>query len=160
MAEFTSQADMFNLTFMDKSYELSSVQVWLPVITAANFDDVIDHTTGLLSIEAGIRLVSLCNPYSRSFMVGHTFHNMGTPASNWAQREIGLQVGWYDTVTGKKGHMTIPGADRNTLAGDGDNVNYNHASWTALKLALETYAVSADGNPISINYGHFIGRRS
>lgn len=157
MAEYVDPKSMLSITFQDASSEFSNVSVYTEQVTALNFAAQVLLQAAII---AAMRNVTLCNPYTSNLQTAWTKYNMGVPASPWAQRELGLQVGLIDTVNQKKSHITIPGVDWNTLHGDGDWVNYNHASWTALKAAIEAGAVSQDGNPVEVVYGRLVGRRS
>jgi hypothetical protein len=157
MATTYDDYSAISISFLDHSNEVSNVNLYIPPVTAANFDA--SETAAALLVGA-IRAVTLCNPISRSIMVPAAHFNLGVPTSNWAQRELGLQIGMVDNVNGRKSHFTIPGVDWNSLAGDGDFVNYTNLLWIALKEAVEAEVKSYNGNSVTVVYGKLIGRRS
>lgn len=157
MAEYDDPVSYLGITFRDHSDELSRVSVHMDQITALNFVALSAEKDALIT---AMRALTLCNPESSALTVAAKDYNMGTPASKWAQRELALEVAFVDTVNGKVSRISIPGVDWNNLAGNGDWVDYNNILWTAFKTAFELTARSMYGNPVSIRYGRFIGRRS
>lgn len=157
MAEYDLPADELTIAFQDYSDEKSYTGVYIAPITADNYDATMVATGVLI---AAMRNLTLCNPDHMAIRVAGKFFNMGRPTSKWAQRENSLLVSYADNVTGQKGRVSIPGVDWNALAGEGDFVDYQNLQWIAFKTAFEAVARSADGNPVTIQYAKYVGRRS
>lgn len=157
MPEYADPVSHLGITFEDNSREYSNISINLTDLTAINFVAVMAEKELLI---AAIRNVTLCNPWASSVSVEGKVYNMGVPASEWAQRELGLQVGYHDVVNGRKGHITIPGVDWASLKGLGDEVDYTNIQWLSLAAAMNLTAKSRDGNDILVDYGRLVGRRS
>lgn len=158
MAPYVVPTAHVTVGFIDHSNEASACG--FDVATFEGETDVDARITGIELVITAIRALTLCNPGNMGILAYSKNYNMGVPTAKWAQREHALQVGYHDTVTGSKYRMSIPGVDWDALAGDGDWVDYNNLLWTAFKVAFEAGAKSSQGNPIVIDYGRFVGRRS
>ena len=153
----------YNITFVDRSKELSSVGVRLPAITAANHNTILDSVGNKLpaGLSAAIKACSLCEPYMESVALPGTTYAWNIPTSPYAQRELALRVSFQDTVNNSKGSFTIPGADWATLGQPNtDEVLQTAQEWIDLVTAVEAECVSMDGNPIAVISGRLVGRAS
>lgn len=150
-----------HLTFLDESGEKSSVDYYVPALTALNIaarlDDANPQTAGSTSIL--LSGLSLCTCIAESLSGADNKFAQTPPGNTWAQREIGLMVTYTDTVTGKLYRLTIPGPDWANIGLSGsDAVDPADAEWTAFVAKFEAEAVSPDGNPVTISAGHLVGR--
>lgn len=149
------------LVFLDYSGETSRVDVPVTLVTAGNFA----ATAGQLdvatptSLAAIIAAVSLCTPIQSDLMAVKNVYTSTAPASQFAQRELGLLIEYQDNVTTGKYRITIPGPDWATIGLQGtDLVNTDAADWVTLRTALQTVAVSPLGNAITVLSGRLVGR--
>lgn len=152
----------YNITFLDHSAELSTTSVCLKPITAATFDDVIDPTDKWpAALKLAITACSFCNDIKHQVTLDPQVTARVTPNDERAQREQVLVVSYQDLATHDMYTMSIPGPNRGAIGREGDDkVNPASVLWLALVLALETHAVSPDGNPIKVIGGRFAGRAS
>lgn len=149
--------------FIDHSREKSSTALFLPTITAANFDAVTGNTIAenVGALRLAIAAITLCNFTNTRVVAVEYPENDVTPADPYAQRETGLRVFMTDTVTGEKSHMTIPGPNLTLLAQVGtDEVDPSAATWLTLVGAIEAEARSKDGNVLEVTSGRIVGRNS
>lgn len=147
--------------FLDKSLEKSSCDIYIPALTAVNIAASLDKVNPTTAGELGILLqgLSLCTCIGESVSAAENKFAQTTPGDNYAQREMGLLVTYSDTVTGKSYRMTIPGPDWGNISANGtDLVDGVDAEWTAFKAAFEAFAVSPDGNAVTISGGRLVGR--
>lgn len=153
-----------NFTLVDNSNELTNTKIYLPQITAANHDTVTgDASSGqnVYELRQAINGVIIGNHVRRT--IAHSvIPDLGTiPASAFAQREIALRVSYQDNVTSKKYELTFGTADLAALATQGtDVVDITSGAAATLVSALENYAVSPDGNDITVLTMSIVGRRS
>lgn len=150
-----------HLTFLDESGEKSSVDYYIPALTAGNIaaslDEANPSTAG--STSATLSSLSACTYIAESVSAGDNKFAQTPPGNVMAQREIGLLVTYSDSVTGKAYRITIPGADWANIGLSGsDTVDPANASWVAFKAAFEGHAVSPDGNAVTISGGRLVGR--
>lgn len=148
------------LTYNDHSNEKSTLSIHFPELAGGgtNFDAVV---TAMDAVEAAIDAVTLCDNSKKAM---YQLRSIGedTPASPWAQREMGVRVFFVDDVNGEKGHFTIPGPDLDNLAvvSGTDVLDITGTLEAALVSALEANAESRDGNSITVQRLVVIGRRS
>jgi len=112
------------------------------------------------AVKAALAAVSLCNFTTSKVTIGKDEDTPLTPASPYAQREIGLWVQWVDTVNQNLGTTVIPGPDLTLLAQtatDEVDITANVAA-LALSAVLEANCASRDGNPIQITRMRIVGR--
>lgn len=148
------------LTYNDRSNEKSTLSIHFPQIVAGgtNFDAVI---SAMEAVEATIDAITLCDNAKQAL---YDIRSVGedTPASPWAQRELGVRVFFVDDVNGEKGHFTIPGPDLASLdvQDSSDKLSLSGTLEAALVTALEANALSRDGNSITVQRMVIVGRRS
>lgn len=150
------------LTFLDSQNSLSKVTVPLLSVNSENFDSVIAQAAfGVAGTLAKlISTISIGTPVSAEVQLPAAKAAHTPPTNKYAQRELGLQIAYSDTVTGNKYHVTIPAPDWETVGLVGSNrVNTAAPAWTALVASMETNMVSPAGNPIEVSGGKLIGRK-
>jgi endoglucanase Acf2 len=156
MADYVSPISVFSIQFQDHSKEYSNVSIFLEDVTALNMAALNVELQALL---ATIENIILCEPASSGLSVLTTLYDDGVPVSPWAQREIALQVGYHDTTTMKKYHITLPGINWEAIGGQGDEVDYADLGWVAFATAFNLTARSPAGNAVLVDYGRLVGRR-
>jgi hypothetical protein len=150
------------LTFLDSQNSLSKVTVPLVSLSSENFDSVVAQAAFAVAgtLAKLIASVSIGVPVSSEISIPANKAAHTPPTNKYAQRELGLQVAYSDTVTGKKYHVTIPAPDWDTIGTVGTNrVNTASAAWLALVAGMEAQMVSEVGNPIEVSGGKLIGRK-
>lgn len=148
------------LSFRDYSREISTVSMSWPEPAAggADYDAITD--TAVTAVKAAIADVTLGQLSSEGVVVQES-KEVADAGSALAQREIGLRVFYSDTTTEKKYHWTFPCADLATLAQLGtDRVDPAGTEAAALITALETYALTPDGNAVNVSDLFIVGRNS
>lgn len=158
MAERVEPVSSVYFGFLDHSNESSGFRVNLAPMDAET--DMAARIVGINALQAAVSALTLCNSLSVQVEAYMKLWTDGVPASKWAQREMALQVGYHDLVTGYKMRISIPGIDWDTFAGDGDWIDYNNILWLAFKTAFELAVKSPAGNAVMIDYAKFVGRRS
>lgn len=150
-----------HLTFLDDSLEKSSIDYYVPALTAVNFAASLDENTHSTagSIAALFASLSLCTPIADSLSAMDAKYAQTPPGSDFAQREIGLMLTYTDTVTGKSYRITVPGPDWTNIRSAGtDMADMTSVKMAAFKTAFEEHVVSPDGNAVSLVSGRLVGR--
>lgn len=159
-------AAKLNFGVIDFSREKSTFGLYVPEVTAANIEDTInDESIGGLAFDLRtvIAAVTIGNFTGMSLTIPVRAENDLAPEVATAQRELGLRILYLDTVTGDKYHVTIPCPKVNDVTFwvmGTDKVNPENVQWLALTAAIEANCVSKDGNPIEVQDGYLVGRRS
>ena len=148
--------------YRDHSQELSNVALFFDNMDAggANYDTVV---ASISAVEAEIDTISLCDQAGYGYRDSIGGDAGTTPASNLAQREIGLRVFLVDDTTGEKSHFTIPGPDlaNLTIPAGGDLVTLADASIMAdLVTAIEANCQSVKGNDVTVSKAVIVGRNN
>lgn len=154
-------AGTFTRTLLDRSAERSTVQINIPVLTGANISDFdwSVNTTLLGALAAALDAITMCNPVRGQVALAPVEDDYVKPANAFAQREIKLLVEYQDEVTKKRYHLAIPGPDWENIEGsDGNYINPLAAKWVAFKAAMEAFALSPDGNAVTVITGRLVGR--
>jgi len=150
------------LTYLDSQNSLSKVTIPLLSLSSENFDSVIAQAAFAVAgtLAKLISTLSIGVPVSSEISIPANRAAATPPTNKYAQRELGLQVSYADTVTGKKYHMTVPAPDWDTIGIVGSNrVNTSAPAWTAFVTSFEANAVSEAGNPVAVSGGKLIGRK-
>jgi hypothetical protein len=150
------------LTFLDSQNSTSKVTIPLLSLSSTNFDSVVAQAAfGVAGTLAKlIATMSIGTPISSEISLPAAKGAKTLPTNKYSQRELGLQIGYSDTVTGKNYRMTIPAPDWDTIGIVGSNkVNTASAPWVALVASMESNMVSELGNPIAVTGGKLIGRK-
>jgi hypothetical protein len=148
---------------IDNSGESSKVKFYLPLITAANYDDQTGNGIGeaVGELRLAVAAASLMN-FTRHTVVSDVYDDVGTlPSDANAQREQKLLITYIgDGGTSKKYRLEIPGADRTLFAQTGTDVvdHTSNVNAIALKAVIETYAVTPEGFPALIQAMRLVGR--
>jgi hypothetical protein len=150
----------FSMTFLDRSRENSNVSLNIPSVTVSNINTIL--TNGVpVALSDAISEMSLCTKIVEAVTLPALRYDAITPASPYAQREIGVRVSYQDTVTLSKYGVTIPGADLATLGQpDTDLIAMDNAVFSAFVTAFEAAVVSPAGNAVTVLSGRIVGRAS
>lgn len=147
-------------SFRDWSKENSNMALEMDV--PADGAEFVAQETLIDAVAVGLKALSLCNlSYYGSRYVQND--QLGEPASEYAQREIGMRCFWRETSGDdpKKGNFTIPGPDLSIVASNNsDDVDLSITAVAALVTAVEaawngTLAVNRE-----IYAAKIVGRRS
>jgi hypothetical protein len=147
-------------SFQDWSQEKSNVSVEMDV--PADGTAFVTQEALIDAMAVAMKALSLCNlNYYGSRYVQND--QLGEPASEYAQRELGLRLFWRETSGDDpaKGNVTIPGPDLSICAtNNSDEVDLSITEVAALVAALEaawngTLAVNRE-----IYRARIVGRRS
>ena len=143
----------------DYSDEYSSTTLNIPDVTAANFDATITSINGINTAIDALTLVNITR-VDLALETGLAGADI-RPSNPFAQREIGLRFFYQDTVNGQKYNFTVPCADLSLVAQAGtDDVDLTLSIVAPVVTSIEALIVSPDGNPIVINRGQVVGRKS
>lgn len=150
------------ISMIDNSGETSTFRLYLPEITAANFDQVTGDdavTDAYGRIHAAIATVSKCN-FVKETIIGKEYRDLPVvPGDKEAQRELKALWHYVDTVNFRHGSFEVPGPDLNLLAEQGSNrIDLEEVTAAAFKAVIEGNCVSPDGNPIQITRAEIVGR--
>lgn len=150
-----------SITYIDKSSEKSTLQMYGVLLTAANFDA---QRTLWATLLAKIDILALGNK-TRSVYGIESIYVETIPSSNLAQRENKLLVLYQDVTTGQKLTMTIPTIDLEALSfltGAGDNVAIDTPTAVdEFVTAMNAFARNPATGNITAVYGlKFVGRNS
>lgn len=151
-------------SMIDNSGEIGSSRIYLPDITSANYDAIVDDTVlGRVGrIRIAIAAISTMNEVRRTITAAE-FNSAGSiPADKYAQRERKLLVRYVDTVNNKRATVTIPSPDNDQLSQTGtDKVDFvNNVVAATFVTAFELDAVSMDGNPVTVVGMEIVGRNN
>lgn len=151
-----------NFSYRDRGNEIGTLSLHFDNIDAggANFDAVVASIT---AVEVDIIAITLCTTAGYAFADDVGTDAAVLPASNFAQREVGLRVFLVDDVNAKRSHFTIPGPDLAalTILEGSDLVDLADASVMAdLVATVESDVQSVDGNAVSVERAAIVGRRN
>lgn len=149
------------LTYLDRSAEKSTMQVYGTLLTALNFAA---QATLWEAFYDAVDALTLGTSVRRHYEIEQTFAE-AIPVSNLAQRENKLLVMYRDATNGQKFTVTVPTIDLSKLTfltGAGDNVSLTTgAEVIAFVTAFEDFVI----NPVTTNATviaslKFVGRNS
>lgn len=140
----------------DKSGEPTSFKIHLLDIDGTNFEA---HAGAILN--DGIALVEGLSllEWKDVDLVSEVHTGSGqNPTNPYAQRELKARFDFVDPQ-GRKGSLSVPAPDMDDVAQPGtDAINLADAEVAAYVNALEIWAVSRFGEPISVVGGEIVGR--
>jgi hypothetical protein len=145
-------------SYADYSGERSSVSFWLAEMTAATHDAVVASQT---AINAALEDVSRGQQREQTLVHSKVRISNMNASDTEADREAKLLVVYEDNTTKDIFTAEIPCVDKSALTRvvDTDFVVLNDAgAMAALVTALETHAISRNGNAISVIRGILVGR--
>lgn len=148
------------INYRDNSSELSGATFYVDSIDAggANYDAVI---ASIVAVEAVMDDLTLCNQAGVSYTNKIAADLGDIPASAWAKRELGIRIFFVDDVSGKKGHLTVPGPDLDTLTVVDDVVTLADGDiMAAFVTAFESDALSPEGNALTVTRAVIVGRHN
>lgn len=149
------------LTILDHSNETSRVGFHLPDMSAANYEAVSGDGVGQSVGELRLALNPLIlGNHLRRTVVSDLYLDAATlPTNGAAQRERKARFTYRDTVNARLGAFEIPTFDSETYATPGTDVlDITQTDIAAMITAVETHAVSRDGNAIEVLSGQIVGR--
>lgn len=153
---------IYRPTFIDHSGEKASTQIYLPVLTGANYDATAGNGVGnnVGDLRLAIAAVTRCN-FVKHQVTAVTYTDLNEkPANPDAQIETRLRIDYTDNVNGRAGFFTIPAPALDVFAQIGsDIIDPDEVSVAALFAAIEANAVSRDDNAITVQQGVIVGRR-
>jgi hypothetical protein len=145
------------------SGESSKVKFYLPLITAANYDDQTGNGIGeaVGELRLAVAAATLMN-FTRHTVVSDVYDETGLlPSDANAQREQKLLITYIgDGGSSKKFRIELPGVDRTLFAQTGTDVvdHTSNVNAIALKGVIETYAVTPEGFPALVVAMRLVGR--
>jgi hypothetical protein len=150
----------YTVRLIDYSGEPTTVTLPLPQITAANHDTVIG--TNVPALKAAIIAATKGNFISEHITHSRVYSVPSVPNDKDAQRELGLEVTWYDSVDpSKRGKFTFGTVDLTLFAEQGtDLVDLEEIAPAALVTAIESFCESPLGNAITVTKMRIVGRRN
>jgi len=153
---------VYKPVFVDNSGEKCSTTIYLPALSSANYDSVAGNDIGdnLGNLRIAIAAVTRCN-FVKHNLTGVSYADLNEiPADADAQNEIRLRIDYTDNVNGRTGYFTIPAPNLDVFGQTGsDVIDPEEITVAALFTAIETYAVSRDDHPITVQKGVVVGRR-
>lgn len=143
--------------FVDRSNEKSRTSYYVEDI-----DDLTGAAAAADAIHDGMGVLTLCNFTKQQAVYLMQEDAEILPASNFAQREIGLKISYVDTVTDDRYTMTVPGPDLSVLGQPGTDVVdiAGNAVMLAFIVIFELNAVSENENPIEVVGARIVGRNN
>lgn len=143
---------------LDYSLEGTSMSLYFPTLTAANFDA---QATARATVQTAIQNVSLIDFEGLQFVGVDAARETDRPASQYAQREAKWLVTMSDDVNGKTFQFEIGGPDLTLLSvDDGSSMDTSGGAGAALVTALEANLVSPDGNACTFVKAVHVGRNN
>lgn len=153
-------ASQYTASWIDKSGEPSSTQLYFPTLNAGNIAAIVDNTPGggLGDVRLALAGVSLCNFTNHAIQALSIPEIATLPADGNAQREQKVRFDYQDSA-GWKGSFSVPGPELDNFAVAGtDFIDLTETSVAALVAAVEANCVSRFGNTITILRGVIVGR--
>jgi len=149
-------ATKIHFGMIDHSSESCGPSVYVEELDNSNYD-AIDTSVGLVQVALGV--LSDCN-FVRTTMGVELAAGGGTaPATVTAQREIGIRVGYRDTVTGRMESFVVPGPATTFYPATGtDVIPLDNVVAAAFIAVFEANCVSQDGNPVNVVSMRLVGR--
>ncbi len=148
----------YSRTLLDFNGEKTVFSVKAPEITAANFAAQATLRASLGTAIAGITLGNL----NKAEYGNVDFQTNSTPASEIAQRESAWLIRYVDDTTQENFHVTLGTAD---LVGHMDAnakgfADLSETDMAAFVAAFEAYALSPNGNAVTIQSISHVGRNN
>jgi len=151
-----------NFNYRDFSGEVGRVALQFATILGDG-SNLAAILTAIDAVGDALEAITLGTVAGRAY-TNQTVADAGTfPASQYAQRELGVRVYLTDNVNGKKSSFTIPAPELSILsiAAGSDDVDISDASvMAALVTAIEANVKSVDGNAVTVTRASVIGRNS
>lgn len=150
---------------IDASGEVNSFGLFTPELNVGNIASYTDSSTPgavLADLLTAVDAVTLSERYSTSQSALSEAQFDGSLPAQPAQNELRLLIKYNDTVEPSlKGRIEIPGVDATVVGQAGnDSVDLGGTEMAALVAAIEGFAVSKIGNPVSIYEARIVGRNS
>lgn len=150
-----------NFSILDYSNEVSRVGFYLPQLSAANYDAVVDDLAGGVVGDMRLAMNALIKGnHLRRQVTAEVFQDAATlPGDPYAQRELKGRFSYRDTVNGELGSFEIPTIDLDVVGQQGtDVIDLEEVAVAAFVAVVEANCVSRDGNAIEITSAEVVGR--
>lgn len=142
------------LSIADKSAETGTMTFCSAILTAGNFagqeTDRDDLIVKLMALVLGDQQRVQFGNLNTLLPSGH--------AATAGQREIKLEIQWFDTVTLATSSNELPTYNDTFNLPGSDEVDTAGAEWIAMVTAFELFVLSSAGNPVQITGGRLVGR--
>lgn len=139
----------------DYSGESSTFGVAGDDVTSANYDAQLALA---IALSTQISAISIGVVAERKFVASVAQPETGTPASQYAQRELKWLVTYVDTITSGLQQVEVACPDLTLLIAGSDLMNTGAGAGAAFKTAFDNYVLSQDGNPVSVTTVRLVGR--
>lgn len=148
----------YNRTFADYTSEKSTVSIYIPTLTSANYDAV---SAQIDDLDTAMNAVVLGSEVKRQIVSAESGSGQGQASNAYAQREMKWLCTYQDDVTLKYHNfeMPCPKLDANLVDNNGD-ADLSQAAWSAFVTAFEAVARSADGNAVTFVRARLVGRNN
>lgn len=149
---------VYNQTRIDYNGEKSTVRFKVPVISAANF-----AAQEALRAAFGTSIAGICGGVFNKYQwMNEDFLSEDKATDPLDQREIKWLVSYGDDVTGQRYTLELPCADLTKLdPNDRAHANIGDAAEVdAFVAAFEAFALSPDGNAVTVQEITFVGRNT
>jgi len=143
--------------FLDHSNEHSSLKMYLPDITSANYAATL---ASLGDMRNAIGALTLCTMGATPELVSEVHTDVATiPTSPYAQREQRAMFECADSQTGRRFKIGVPCPDLDDLGlPRTDEINFTNADVIDYLAALASHALSPEGNAFTVIRGRVEGR--
>lgn len=148
-------------TLIDNSGEKSGIRFHMPDLSGANYDTTVgtDALDNEKELKDAVSAVSKGNHVQATVTAVQRVEAGSVPADPYAQREIKALVRYEDDVSFKKYSWEVPIADLDALATAGtDVIDITAGAMATFVTAVETYAVSPEGNALTVLSAQIVGR--
>lgn len=154
-----------NLTFeiVDHQNERSRVKFRVPAVNDTGTNWASDFITPVTSVKAVLHsklaAVTDCNFGNVTEEQSIEINVPSVPASVQAVNANVIRLQLFDSTTGRKSRIDIPGPKSALIPSGTDDVDLTLADLAALVTAIEGGCVSIDGNAITVLKGTYVSRR-
>lgn len=137
----------YNLTYLDRDNEASSIGVYATALTAGNFTTQVALAQALRDAIQDISLLVLSK---ETLIASETTYSPALPTHAYAERGIKFLVRARDT-NGNSVTFHIPGPDKAQVdLMIGENVDLTSVNGSALVNAIEAFVKSNDGEAVTV----------
>lgn len=148
------------ITWKDFSNENSVTQFNLEDPSGAAYDWAALETS-LDTVGDAFEALTYCTRGKEQINAQVALGSPAIPADEEAQRELALRIFYFDTTTGKKYQMSLPGPRLDLMVSAGfDIVDWAGTEMATLETAFEANVLSPDGNAVQIITGSIVGRHN
>lgn len=155
----------YSFSIRDNSDEYGRLIIPVEEPTSLNYETII--ATNQASFESALDGVVLGNIARASVTVNEDTVNDTRPASQFAQRELGMRVFIIGASSGKKANFTVPSPDLNALTlqegtdlVDLDDAGVMAAFVTQVEALARIYAPDGSSEAVTVERAVIVGRNS